>query len=228
MRPARIPWRALLRAGGLALGIGLPVAALAYVVRSNVGPVARWDQHAIVEATDFTRARPRLHDALIVWQAGVPAALGLPRRRRSCACGCGGGTHQPGRALWGFATLMAAWLIANLSKELVRRARPVVEDALVHAGGTSFPSGHAFAIAATGTTVTLLLWPMLGPRGRVVVPTIAAVLTLATGADRVLLGAHYPSDVVGGILLGATVSGASYIGYRGWTALRDDTPDPEV
>lgn len=227
MRPARIPWRALLRAAGLALGVGIPVAALAYVVRSGVGPVVRWDQHAIVEATDFTRARPALHDALIVWQqafqpawvylAGSLVCVWVWRRH-----------HQPGRALWGFGTLMAAWLIANLSKEIVRRARPVVEDALVHAGGTSFPSGHAFAIAATGTTVTLLLWPMLGPRGRVAVPTVAAVLVLATGADRVLLGAHYPSDVVGGFLLGATVSGASYIGYRGWTALRDDTPDPEV
>ena len=227
MRTARIPWRALLRAGGLALGVGLPVAALAYVVRSDVGPIVRWDRHAIVEATDFTRAHPAFHDALIVWQevfqprwvylAGSLVCLWVWRRH-----------HQPSRALWGVGTLLASWLIANFAKELVRRARPVVEDALVHAGGTSFPSGHAFAIAATGTSVTLLLWPMLSTRGHVAMTTTAAVLTLATGADRVLLGAHYPSDVVGGILLGATVSGASYIGYRGWTALRDDTPDPEV
>ncbi|ROS23661.1 phosphatase PAP2 family protein [Cellulomonas sp. PhB150] len=227
MRPALIPWRALLRAGGLALGVGLPVAALAYVVRSDVSPIVRWDQHAIVETTDFTRSHPAFHDALIVWQeisqprwvylAGSLVCVWVWRRH-----------HQPGRALWGFGTMVAAWLIANFSKEIVRRARPVVEDALVHAGGTSFPSGHAFASAAAGTTITLLLWPMLGPRGRVAVPTVAALFTLATGADRILLGAHYPSDVVGGILLGATVSGASYIGYRGWTALHDHTPDPEV
>jgi membrane-associated phospholipid phosphatase len=227
VRPARIPWQALLRAGGLALGIGLPVAALAYVVRSDVGPVVDWDVHAISEATSFTRDTPGLRDALIVWQevfqprwvylGGSLVCLWVWRRHGA-----------PGRALWGFGTLLASWVIANLAKEAVRRARPVVEDALVHAGGTSFPSGHAFAAAATGTTVTLMIWPMLGPRGRVAVPTVAALLTLATSADRVLLGAHYPSDVVGGILLGAAVSGASYVGYRGWTALRDDTPDPEV
>ena len=226
MRTARIPWPALLRAGGLALGIGLPVAALAYVVRSDAGPVVRWDLHAISEATDFTRTHG-LRDALIVWQevfqprwvylGGSLVCLWMWRRHAA-----------PGRALWGFGTLMASWVLANLAKEAVRRARPVVEDALVHAGGTSFPSGHAFAAAAGGTTVTLLVWPVLGPRGRVAVPTIAALLTLATSADRVLLGAHYPSDVVGGILLGVAISGASYVGYRGWTALRDDTPDPEI
>jgi membrane-associated phospholipid phosphatase len=226
MRPARIPWHALLRAGGLALGIGLPVAALAYVVRSDVGPVVRWDMRAISEATSFTRAHG-LRDSLVVLQevfqprwlylGGSLVCLWMWRRHGA-----------PGRALWGFGTLMASWVIANLAKEAVRRARPVVEDALVHAGGTSFPSGHAFAAAAVGTTVTLLVWPVLGPRGRVAVPTVAALLTVAASADRVLLGVHYPSDVVGGILLGVAVSGASYVGYRGWTALRDDTPDPEV
>jgi len=227
MRPARIPWRALLRAGGLALGIGIPVAALAYAVRSGVGPIARWDTHAIAEATDFTRAHAGLHDALIVWQeafqprwvylAGSLVCVWVWRRH-----------HAPGRALWGFGTLAASWLLANAAKAAVQRARPVVEDALVHAGGTSFPSGHAFASAATGTTVTLLLWPALGQKARVAVPTVAALLTLATGADRVLLGAHYPSDVVGGILLGVAIPAASYVGFRGWAALRDDTPDPEV
>ncbi|MDM7829831.1 phosphatase PAP2 family protein [Cellulomonas edaphi] len=221
MRRARMPWPALLRAGGLALAVGLPVAALAYVVRSDVGPIVRWDRHAIVEATDFTRAHAGLRDALVTWQqafqptwvylGGSLVCLWVWRRQ-----------HKPGRALWGFGTLMAAWLIANLAKELVRRARPVVEDALVHAGGTSFPSGHAFAAAATGTAVTLLLWPSLGPRARVAVPAVAAALTLAQSADRVLLGAHYPSDVVGGMLLGAAVSGASYLGYRGWTAPRNE------
>ncbi|WP_029289253.1 phosphatase PAP2 family protein [Cellulomonas sp. HZM] len=222
MRRTPLPWRALLRAGALALGVGIPVAALAYVVRADVGPVAGWDEHAIRETTDWTRAHPAVHQAALVWQelsqprwvylAGSLVCVWVWRSRRA-----------PGRAAWGFGTLMASWLVANLSKEAVQRARPVVQDALVHAGGTSFPSGHAFASAATGTTVTLLLWPWLGRRARVAVPAGAAAFTLVTGADRVLLGAHYPSDVVGGILLGATVAGASYLGYHGFTS-RSATP----
>ena len=38
---------------------------------------------------------------------------------------------------------------------------------------------------------------------------------LLTGADRVLLGAHFPSDVVAGFALGAAMVGASYGGFLG-------------
>lgn len=227
MRTARIPWRALLRAGGVALAVVVPVAALAYVVRADVGPVVGWDESVSEAATDFTRLHPDLYSALLFWQelaqprwvylAGALVCVWVWRRH-----------DAPGRALWGFGTMLASWLIANASKLAVQRARPVVEDALVHAGGTSFPSGHAFASAAGTTTITILLWPVLGPVGRVVVVTVSVLFTLTTAADRVLLGAHYPSDVVGGILLGVTVPVASYLGYRGWTALHEHTPDPEV
>ena len=68
--------------------------------------------------------------------------------------------------------------------------------------------------AAAALTTTLLLWPLLGPRGRVVVPVVAGTVTLLTAADRVLLGVHHPSDVVAGVLLGTALVGASAIGYR--------------
>ena len=58
---------------------------------------------------------------------------------------------------------------------------------------------------------------MLGRRGRVVVPVVGGTVTLLTAADRVLLGVHYPSDVVAGILLGTAMAGASYLGYQGWS-----------
>ena len=74
----------------------------------------------------------------------------------------------------------------------------MVEDAVAHAPGSSFPSGHATNTAAVALTVTLLVWPLLGPRGRVVVPVVAAACILLTGLDRVMLGVHYPSDVVAG------------------------------
>ena len=103
------------------------------------------------------------------------------------------------------------------AKGLVQRARPVVDDALEHAPGSSFPSGHATNTAAAALTLTLLVWPLLGRRGRVVVPVVAGTVTLITAADRVFLGVHYPSDVVAGMLLGTAMAGASYLGYQGWS-----------
>jgi len=101
-------------------------------------------------------------------------------------------------------------------KLLVARARPVVEDALNHAPGYSFPSGHATNTTAAGIILVLLLWPILGRTGRVALTAGVAFAVVVTALDRVLLGAHYPSDVVAGVALGAAMAGASYLGNLGW------------
>ena len=49
------------------------------------------------------------------------------------------------------------------------------------------------------------------------VPAAVGLVVLATAVDRVLLGVHYPSDVVGGMAFGVAVAGASYLGYTGWS-----------
>jgi undecaprenyl-diphosphatase len=209
--------RALLRATAFGVGVSVPVFVLAYLVRAEAPGLTQLDQKAIVAATGFTREHPTFQQALIVWQqllqakwvnlAGALLCVWVWRRHGLAT-----------RALWAFTTLMVAWVLQLGAKGLVQRARPVVEDALEHAPGSSFPSGHATNTAAAALTLTLLVWPLLGRRGRVVVPVVAGTVTLLTAADRVLLGVHYPSDVVAGILLGTAMAGASYIGYQGWNA----------
>lgn len=218
--PDAAPWRPtrvhrLARAVGSAVVISLPVAVIAWAVRAEMSGVVDLDLRAIAAATDITRDNPDLRSALLVWEEALQArwvnlavaALAVWTWRHH-------GLRT--RALWAIATVGVGWLLANGLKEVVRRARPVVEDAVAHAPGFSFPSGHAMNTAVAGLTVTLLLWPVLGPRARVVVPATAAVLVVLTGADRVFLGAHYPSDVVAGVLLGAAVAVGSYLGYIGW------------
>ena len=207
--------RALLPAVAFGVGVSAPVFVLAYLVRAEAPGLARFDEETIAAATSFTRAHPAFLRALVVWQAllqpvwvnlaGALVCLWVWRRH-------GLGT----RALWALVTLMSAWLVQVGAKGVVQRARPVVDDALEHAPGSSFPSGHATNTAAAAVTLTLLVWPLLGRRGRVVVPVAAATVTLLTAADRVLLGVHYPSDVVAGMLLGTSLAGASYLGYQGW------------
>jgi undecaprenyl-diphosphatase len=218
--------RALLRAAGFGLVFVVPVAVLAYLVRAQSDVVVERDHDAIRAATDWTRAHPVAHDVLLVWQEVFNvrwvALAGL------LTCAWFGWRHHGlrTRALWAAGTIAGAWGLQLVVKTLVGRARPVVEDAVAHAPGSSFPSGHATQITATTVTLTLLVWPLLGPRGRVVVPVVAGVLVVLTGLDRVLLGVHFPSDVVAGVLLGGGLAGASYVGYRGWNPLPTVDPDP--
>jgi len=64
----------------------------------------------------------------------------------------------------------------------------------------SFPSGHTLHAVAF-TLVTLAYWPWLA--------SLLVPFTLLTAASRVVLGLHYPSDVLAGALIGASVALAS-------------------
>ena len=50
-------------------------------------------------------------------------------------------------------------------------------------------------------------------------------ITVATAVDRVMLGVHYPSDVLAGMLLGVGFALASYLGFRHF--YRPQTHDEE-
>ncbi|MCW2371023.1 phosphatase PAP2 family protein [Sphingobium sp. B11D3D] len=72
---------------------------------------------------------------------------------------------------------------------------PDMLPCLVETVGTSFPSGHAAGAMALYGAIALLA------RSRVVTWVCAAMI-LATGASRVWLGVHWPSDVAGGWAVG--------------------------
>ncbi len=110
------------------------------------------------------------------------------------------------RAFYFFATIAVSGLLAQIVKHLVGRARPPLlsVDGAYHFQGfvlrdalASFPSGHTTSAFAAAVALGYMRpdwrrWLLAG----------AAFI----GLSRILVGAHFPSDVVAGAALGSIVS----------------------
>jgi len=105
------------------------------------------------------------------------------------------------------ATSFASALLTLATKTLLERPRPDVVTRLVHVTGLSYPSGHSLASAAVYFTASFVVARHLAPPWeRVAALGFTILLTTAIGASRIYLGVHYPSDVLGGILLGTALA----------------------
>ena len=127
------------------------------------------------------------------------------------AIGVAGAVADPGRrAQWGraTATVAIAYAANTALKVVVRRPRPRLPGLpALTATPTqlSFPSAHAtssFAGARAYRALGLPAAPLYG---------LAALLA----GSRVYLGVHYPSDVLGGAVLGSAIAGLR--GHHGAT-----------
>jgi undecaprenyl-diphosphatase len=104
------------------------------------------------------------------------------------------------------AALAIALLLAKLLSEAVNRSRPFVAHHDIHllaqhARDAGFPSDHATGAFAIATALLLRhrRWGLL-----------ALLLAAGVAVSRVVVGAHYPTDVLAGAVLGATVALALY------------------
>jgi membrane-associated phospholipid phosphatase len=105
----------------------------------------------------------------------------------------------------GLSILVLTFLVPVI-KYLVERPRPLVPQVdflLATDKEYAFPSGHATIVAA-GISVVLALYR--GSARRIFISIILAIEAALVCISRVYVGAHYPSDVLGGILLGISVS----------------------
>jgi undecaprenyl-diphosphatase len=128
-------------------------------------------------------------------------------------------------------TLLVAWTAAFVGggtlelilKKLVHRKRPLFNTSAASEQALSFPSGHSMmALLGVGMLVYVLTipGPVVGAR-RAVLIGLAASFVLLVGMSRVYLGAHFPSDVVGGYAAGAGWM-AICVGVRGIVKHRRD------
>ena len=101
------------------------------------------------------------------------------------------------------ATAGAAVLNAVL-KLVIHRPRPEFLEPLAHAGGYSFPSGHAASSAAFYLTLGLLAAGWVRRWETRVYVLLGSIFVVALiGFSRIYLGVHYLSDVLAGYALGA-------------------------
>jgi len=102
---------------------------------------------------------------------------------------------------------MVEYAVENGLKHGIGRARPVVPDEFVHATTGSYPSGHTMGITVLAVSVVVVLVGLVDRRWwRWLLIAGAAVVIVAVAVSRVLLGVHYPSDVVGAMLLGTLLA----------------------
>ena len=207
----------MLRRVGRGLLVGvlalLPVVVVAVLVRERFQPLIQVDDAAIRAATDVTRTHPALLRTLLVVQAVMQPVWVYLVALATCAWVWARGLRS--RALWAAATMLVGWFLGFLVKLVVQRARPVVSDPVSHAPGYSFPSGHAFNAALALTVVTVAVWPLVHRGVKVALLAVGSLVVVGTCLDRVFLGVHFPSDVVGGVILALALVAASWAGYRG-------------
>lgn len=129
---------------------------------------------------------------MIIWTTLVAAAVVSRRRFRAAA--------------FAVTVMITTSLATTGIKMWLQRGRPEWQDAVDQLTTKSFPSGHASSSAALAGILVVLVWSVLHvPVLRWTGTAVAVGVWVAVCLDRVLLGRHYPTDVVAGSFLGLAV-----------------------
>lgn len=147
-------------------------------------------QHALVRrraVMSAARGLSHFGEHSIGWFAAGLVGAAADRRRR-------------GQWLTATAGVVGAHAVSVALKRVVRRPRPqdpAIEVGVATPSRLSFPSSHA-----TSTTAAAVMYSKL--TGRTLVPVLVPPML----ASRLVLGVHYPTDVLAGAALGGAIGAA--------------------
>lgn len=124
--------------------------------------------------------------------------------------------RRPRREAVVFAgAVIFAQITSEATKHLVDRPRPALVNHLDLVYSSSFPSGHALMSPVVYLTLASILGAAVASRvERASIVGAAAALSIAIGVSRVYLGVHWPTDVLGGWIVGALIAMAASIAVR--------------
>lgn len=172
----------------------------AFAAATDYFPADLWLAHRLqdIDAAAFSDAldwASRLAELPLVAVVALGGALGLWLL-----------TSRLG-AIWLVAALVVSWSNGGV-KVLVDRPRPAdhLVDVSEKASGLSFPSGHVTAAVLVYGFIFYLAGLLIPARPlRLLVQASCLVIIVLTALHRVYVGAHWPSDVLGGLLFGGLV-----------------------
>jgi undecaprenyl-diphosphatase len=106
---------------------------------------------------------------------------------------------------------LGSFTLNPVLKAIFDRPRPDLFELRGQYAWASFPSGHAIASISVLYTAAILLHRERGWRWPLPVATLFVLFGLYS---RLYLGVHWPTDLVGGVLIGVVWLGATYTAFR--------------
>ncbi len=166
------------------------------VLAKDSGPVdtaVLWvvRDHVPAALTGFFAAVTRSGSVAFLLPATVAAVVALLVGRRRF------------EALLMGASMACATLLVYATKAMVGRVRPALWETQWYSG-SSFPSGHTLSTAAFATAAALCL-ARVWPRSAHLATAAALLWTGLVGLSRLVLGVHWPTDVLAALCVGVFI-----------------------